>query len=70
MWPFCAGMPRRSHASAVVDWPRSYRPPECGSQFTTNLENMFKDIEVSHDIMLAFKQVRCNLLGRLRVRKA
>ena len=30
---------------------------ECGGQFTTNLENMFKDIDVSRDIMMAFKNV-------------
>lgn len=30
---------------------------ECGSGFTVKLEGMFKDMELSKDIMLAFKQV-------------
>lgn len=29
---------------------------ECGSQFTNNLEGMFRDIELSRDIMLSFKE--------------
>ena len=29
---------------------------ECGSQFTNKLEGMFKDTDLSHDIMLAFRQ--------------
>lgn len=29
---------------------------ECGSQFTNKLEGMFKDIDLSHDIMASFKQ--------------
>ena len=29
---------------------------ECGSQFTTKLEGMFKDIDLSHDVMTSFKQ--------------
>ena len=30
---------------------------ECGPGFTSKLEGMFKDMELSKDIMLAFKQV-------------
>ena len=33
---------------------------ECGGGFTSKLEGMFKDMELSKDIMLAFKQVRRN----------
>lgn len=29
---------------------------ECGAQFTTKLEGMFKDVDLSRDIMLSFKQ--------------
>ena len=29
---------------------------ECGSQFTTHLEGMFKDIDLSHEVMQAFRQ--------------
>ena len=32
-------------------------PSECGGGFTSKLEGMFKDMELSKDIMLAFKQV-------------
>lgn len=28
---------------------------ECGSQFTNKLEGMFKDIDLSHDVMSSFK---------------
>ena len=30
---------------------------ECGAQFTSKLEGMFKDMELSKDTSLAFKQV-------------
>ena len=30
---------------------------ECGAQFTSKLEGMFRDIEVSKDLMTSFKQV-------------
>lgn len=30
---------------------------ECGAGFTSKLEGMFKDMELSKDVMLAFKQV-------------
>ena len=30
---------------------------ECGSSFTCKLEGMFKDMELSHDIMGSYKQV-------------
>ena len=29
---------------------------ECGSQFTNKLEGMFKDIDLSYDVMTSFKQ--------------
>lgn len=32
-------------------------PPECGAAFTSKLEGMFKDMELSKDIMIQFKQV-------------
>lgn len=31
---------------------------ECGGGFTSKLEGMFKDMELSKDILLAFKQVQ------------
>lgn len=31
---------------------------ECGAGFTTKLEGMFKDMELSKDLAVAFKQVR------------
>ena len=31
---------------------------ECGAHFTSKLEGMFRDIEVSKDLMTSFKQVR------------
>mmetsp|Transcript_26924 Transcript_26924/g.58796 ORF Transcript_26924/g.58796 Transcript_26924/m.58796 type:complete len:739 (-) Transcript_26924:3390-5606(-) len=34
---------------------------ECGSQFTTKLEGMFKDIELSTDVMAAFRQYESSL---------
>ncbi len=37
---------------------------ECGGGFTSKLEGMFKDMELSKDIMLAFKQVRINIALR------
>ena len=52
---------------------------ECGSQFTNKLEGMFKDVDLSRDIMMSFKtsvsllvnlcsddylpQVNCSCLG-------
>ena len=39
---------------------------ECGSQFTNKLEGMFKDVDLSHDIMTSFKQsVRGPALNRV-----
>lgn len=32
---------------------------ECGSQFTNKLEGMFKDMDLSKDIMKSFKQSVC-----------
>ena len=32
---------------------------ECGSQFTTKLEGMFKDVDLSRDIMTSFRQSVC-----------
>lgn len=34
---------------------------ECGAAFTSKLEGMFKDMELSKDIMVQFKQVRTML---------
>lgn len=31
---------------------------ECGASFTNKLEGMFKDIDISKDIMISFKQVK------------
>lgn len=39
----------------VVLWLSSL--PECGAAFTSKLEGMFKDMELSKDIMIQFKQV-------------
>lgn len=33
--------------------------PECGAAFTSKLEGMFKDMELSKDIMVQFKQASC-----------
>jgi hypothetical protein len=35
---------------------------ECGGGFTSKLEGMFKDMELSKDINIAFKQVGLRLL--------
>lgn len=35
------------------------RVPECGAAFTSKLEGMFKDMELSKDIMIHFKQASC-----------
>ena len=46
--------------SASVDAEKSMLSKlkqECGGAFTVKLEGMFKDMELSKDIMLAFKQV-------------
>ena len=32
---------------------------ECGAAFTSKLEGMFKDMELSKDILVHFKQVCC-----------
>ncbi|ELT93967.1 hypothetical protein CAPTEDRAFT_195383, partial [Capitella teleta] len=45
--------------SASVDAEKSMLSKlkqECGGHFTSKLEGMFKDMELSKDIMLAFKQ--------------
>ena len=40
---------------------------ECGAGFTSKLEGMFKDMELSKDIMLTFKQVcQCKHSGTAR----
>jgi hypothetical protein len=36
----------------------NFRFLECGNVFTSKLEGMFKDMELSKDIMTAFDQVR------------
>lgn len=38
---------------------------ECGAAFTSKLEGMFKDMELSKDIMVQFKQVRASTLGSI-----
>ena len=46
--------------SASVDAEKSMLSKlkqECGSAFTSKLEGMFKDMELSKDIMTSFKQV-------------
>ena len=46
--------------SASVDAEKSMLlklKQECGAQFTSKLEGMFKDIELSKDLVLNFKQV-------------
>jgi cullin-4 len=35
--------------------PPPLPPVECGSQFTAKLEGMFKDVELSDDVMAAFR---------------
>ncbi|KAG1686595.1 Cullin-4A [Nymphon striatum] len=50
--------------SASVDAEKSMLSKlkqECGAAFTSKLEGMFKDMELSKDIMLAFKQHVANL---------
>lgn len=39
--------------------PTPSRVVECGAAFTSKLEGMFKDMELSKDIMVHFKQVSC-----------
>lgn len=34
-----------------------FNSSECGAAFTSKLEGMFKDMELSKDIMIQFKQV-------------
>lgn len=33
-------------------------PVECGANFTSNLEGMFKDMTISEELTASFKQVR------------
>ena len=35
----------------------SYPPSECGANFTSKLEGMFKDMELSREMMVSFKEV-------------
>ncbi len=35
---------------------------ECGAAFTSKLEGMFKDMELSKDVMVQFKQVMIALI--------
>lgn len=47
--------------SASVDAEKSMLSKlkqECGAAFTSKLEGMFKDMELSKDVLLHFKQVR------------
>lgn len=51
--------------SASVDAEKSMLSKlkqECGGGFTSKLEGMFKDMELSKDINIAFKQVTIYLL--------
>lgn len=36
---------------------------ECGAAFTSKLEGMFKDMELSKDVMVQFKQVMIALIS-------
>ncbi len=36
---------------------------ECGAAFTSKLEGMFKDMELSKDVMVQFKQVMIALIA-------
>uniref|UniRef100_A0A2I3SCT3 Cullin-4A n=1 Tax=Pan troglodytes TaxID=9598 RepID=A0A2I3SCT3_PANTR len=50
--------------SASVDAEKSMLSKlkhECGAAFTSKLEGMFKDMELSKDIMVHFKQVSCHM---------
>ncbi|KAF4527830.1 hypothetical protein B566_EDAN016314 [Ephemera danica] len=50
--------------SASVDAEKSMLSKlkqECGGGFTSKLEGMFKDMELSKDINIAFKQYTCNM---------
>lgn len=38
------------------------RASECGAAFTSKLEGMFKDMELSKDVMVQFKQVLSSYL--------
>lgn len=38
---------------------------ECGAAFTSKLEGMFKDMELSKDIMVQFKQVRTAIVHKI-----
>ena len=52
--------------SASVDAEKSMLSKlkqECGGVFTLKLEGMFKDMELSKDIMAAFDQVSCQNAG-------
>lgn len=42
--------------------PAVHLCPECGAAFTSKLEGMFKDMELSKDIMVHFKQASCVLV--------
>lgn len=51
--------------SASVDAEKSMLSKlkqECGGAFTSKLEGMFKDMELSRDIMLQFKQVSIKIV--------
>lgn len=45
--------PEHPHLCDICDFSS-----ECGAAFTSKLEGMFKDMELSKDIMVQFKQVR------------
>ncbi len=41
---------------------------ECGAAFTSKLEGMFKDMELSKDVMVQFKQVMIALICIIYIR--
>lgn len=45
-----------------IDNRKRFYFSECGAAFTSKLEGMFKDMELSKDIMVQFKQVMCFFL--------
>ena len=38
---------------------------ECGANFTSKLEGMFKDMELSREMMGSFREVSCCVLSEL-----
>lgn len=40
---------------------------ECGANFTSKLEGMFKDMELSREMMGSFREVSCCVLSELKM---